>query len=622
MSFLGRMWRILVGVKDALVLVFMLIFFGLLYALLSATPYAGSADRGALLLNIGGAIVEQPAETDPFDLVTGSRVSREYRLRDVVHALETAAKDDKVKAVALDLDIFLGGGQAAVSRVGAAIDTVKRANKPVIAYATGYSDDSFLIASHASEVWLNPLGGVMIGGPGGTSLYYKGLLDRLGVTANVYKAGTYKAAVEPYIRNDMSPEAREANEALAGALWENWLDDVRRARPRARILDYARLPVDKIASADGDMAKAALAAGLVDKLGDRTDFGKRVAEIVGTDEKEIPGSFRTIRYDEWIRANPASYPGARIGVVTVAGNIVDGRARRGTAGAETIVENIQRGLDDRDLKALIVRIDSPGGSTLASERIRRAVLDARERGLPVVVSMGSVAASGGYWIATAGDVIMAEPETVTGSIGVFGIIPSFQGTLGKLGLGADGVRTTPLTGEPDILRGPSESTHRLIQLAIDSTYRRFVGLVAGARKMPAERVDQIAQGRVWDGGTARQLGLIDAFGSFDDALKEAARRAKLDPDEARAVWLEPEPTFLETLFSTATGGETEDVQRDMMGNVAARPELLLMRALDDARQIVNGPAIQARCLQCPAPATPLPPRERASLAAWLAGLVG
>ena len=622
MRFLGKVWRLLVGVKDGLVLIFLLLFFGFLYALLSANPYAGSADKGALLLDIGGTIVEQPAEADPFEMLSGAAVVREYRLRDLVHALETAAKDDRVKAVALDLDIFLGGGQAAISRMGEAIDTVRRANKPVIAYATGYSDDAYQLAAHASEVWLHPLGGVLITGPGGSTLYYKGLLDKLGVTANVYKAGSYKAAVEPFTRSDMSPEAREANEALAGALWENWLDDVRRARPKAKLGDYVNAPVERIAAANGDMARAALAAGLVDKIGDRTAFGKRMVELVGADEEDVPGSFKAIKYEAWVGANPASNPAGHIGVVTVAGSIVDGSASLGTAGAETVTENIYKGLSEKDLKALVVRIDSPGGSTLASERIRQAVLDAKARGLPVVASMGSVAASGGYWVATAADHIMAQPETVTGSIGVFGILPSFEGSLEKLGLGVDGVRTTPLTGEPDFLRGPSDNVDRLIQLSVENTYRRFIGLVSEARHMPVERVDQVAQGRVWDGGTARQLGLIDGFGSMEDALAEAARRAKLDPDKAKAVWLEKEPGFVEMLLSSLTGsGEIEGSSRDLFSRLALGPERLAMRALFDARQILSGPAIQARCLQCPSTALPLPPREKATLGAWLAGLL-
>ncbi|HEV2748707.1 MAG TPA: signal peptide peptidase SppA [Allosphingosinicella sp.] len=622
MRFVGKVWRLLVGVKDGLVLLFMLLFFGLLYAALSANPYAGSADEGALLLDLSGAIVEQPAQVDPVDVIAGdSSLVREYRLRDVVHALETAAGDGRVKAVALDLDVFTGGGQAALSRVGAAIDSVRRANKPVIAYATGYSDDTYLLAAHASEIWLNPLGGVLVTGPGGSSLYFKGLLDKIGVTANVYRAGAYKAAVEPFTRTDMSPESREANQALAAALWENWLEEVRRARPKAQLAGYVGAPVDRIAATGGDLARAALAAGLVDKLGDRTAFGKRLAEIVGADEELVPGSYKAIDYDAWVNSNPAQATGGRVGVITVAGEIVDGPAALGTAGAETIVENLQNGLRDHDLAALVVRVDSPGGSTLASERIRQAVLDAKASGLPVVISMGSVAASGGYWIATAGDQIYAEPETITGSIGVFGILPSFQGTLAKLGVGADGVKTTPLSGEPDLYRGPSDQADRLIQLSIENTYRRFVGLVAAARKLPVERVDEIAQGRVWDGGTARQLGLVDRFGSLDDAVAEAARRANLDPDSAGPVYLEPEPGLFEAWLNSAAAGDGARAARDPFGTVAARPQLVLMRALHDAQRVLAGPAVQLRCLECPPSARPLRRRERQSLGAWLAGLI-
>ncbi|MEA1014390.1 signal peptide peptidase SppA [Sphingosinicella sp. LY1275] len=622
MRFIGKVWRLLVGVKDALVLLFMLLFFGALYAALSANPYAGSASEGALLLALSGSIVEQPAESEPFELLAGGGpLVREYRLRDVVHALETAATDDRVKAVALDLDIFTGGGQSALSDVGAAMDVVRKAGKPVVAYATGYSDDSYLLAAHASEVWLDPLGGVLIAGPGGANLYYKGLLDKIGVTANVYRVGTYKAAVEPFTRSDMSPESREASQALAGALWETWQDEVQRSRPKAQLAAYVAAPAQLMAAAGGDMAKAALAAGLVDRIGDRTAFGKRMAELAGVDEEKVPGSFKTIAYDAWINANPAVDNAGQIGVVTVAGEIVDGEAGLGTAGGETVAKAIYKGLEKRDLRALVVRVDSPGGSVLASERIRQAVLDAKSKGLPVVVSMGSVAASGGYWIATAGDRIFAEPETITGSIGVFGILPSFEGTLDKLGVGADGVKTTPLSGEPDILRGPSPEADQLIQLGVEGTYRRFVGLVAAARKMPAQRVDQIAQGRVWDGGTARQLGLVDQFGSLDAAIAEAARRAKLDPETAKAVWLEKEPSWFDALFASAAGSGTEEQARDVFSRVAAKPERMLLRGLHDARRILSGPAIQARCLDCPSGTTPLRRRDRQSLGAWLTQLL-
>jgi protease-4 len=622
MRFLGKVWRLLVGVKDGLVLIFMLLFFGLLYAVLSANPHAGGASEGALVLKLDGSIVEQPEVSSPFDLVGGSPVTREYRLRDIVKALDTAATDDRVQAVVLDLDSFLGGGQSALSDVAAAIDRVRKAEKPVIAYATGYTDGGYQLASHASEIWLNPMGAVLITGRGGTNLYYKGLLDKLGVTANVYRVGAYKSAVEPYTRTDMSPESREAAQALAGALWENWQQEVGKARPKAQLANYVMQPVERFAASGGDMAKAALAAGMVDKLGDRTDFGKRVAELVGTDEEKVPGSFKGIKLDAWVADNPSSDPAGEIGVLTVAGTITDGEAGPGTAGAETIVQNLQKGLKDKALKALVLRVDSPGGSTLASERIRQTVLEAKSRGLPIVVSMGSVAASGGYWISMPADHIFAEPETITGSIGVFGVLPSFQGTLQKLGVGADGVQTTPLSGEPDLLRGPSPVASRLIQLSIENTYRRFIGLVAASRKMEPARVNQIAQGRVWDGGTARQLGLIDGFGSLDAAIAEAARRAKLDPGKAKAVYLEPEPGFVDRLFSgVADDSEAQPQARDAFGLIGARAEAMLMRGLVDAQTIFTGPAIQARCLECPTSAAPLRKKEKASVTAWLAGLL-
>lgn len=615
MRFLGAVWRVLVGVKDGLVLLFMLLFFALLYAALTARPYAGGVVQGALKLDLAGAIVEQPAPVEPLDvLMGGSSLVREYRLRDVVHALETAATDSRVKAVALDLDIFTGGGQVALANVADAIGEVRRAGKPVVAYATGYTDESYLLAAHATEVWLNPLGGVLITGPGGTGLYYSGLLDRLGVTANVYRAGEYKAAVEPFTRSDMSPEAREAIEALAGALWENWQQDVGQARPKARIAAYVAAPAERVAQARGDMARAALDAGLVDRLGERRDFEKRMAELVGVADANVPGSYKHSSYDAWVAANPASRPAGQIGVLTIAGTLVDGEAALGTAGAETIVESLERGLKSGTLKALVVRVDSPGGSVLASERVRQAVLAARQSGLPVVISMGSVAASGGYWVATAGDRILAEPSTITGSIGVFGILPSFEGTLEKLGIGTDGVKTTPLSGEPDLLGGIAPEASRLLQLGVDSTYSRFLALVADARDMPVQRVDEIASGRVWDGGTARQLNLIDQFGSLDEAVRIAAQLARIDPDQAEARYLDKEPSLFARIFSTVGGG-TEEASRDVFSRLALRPEAMVAGALHDARTILSGPTIQARCLECPS--RPVPSRERGSGTSWL-----
>jgi protease-4 len=397
----------------------------------------------------------------------------------------------------------------------------------------------------------------------------------------------------------MSPESRESIQTIADALWRSWIADVRKGRPKAQLPAFAVNMPAFVERAGGDMAKAALAAGLVDKLGDRTAFGNRLAEIVKPADREIPGTFRTISYDGWIEANEPGTSGGQIGVLTVAGTIVDGKGAGGSAAAETITELLGKGLSERNLKALVVRIDSPGGSVFASERIRQAVLSAKAKGLPVVVSMGSVAASGGYWIATAADHVMAEPATITGSIGVFGVLPSFEGSLEKLGLGADGIKTTPLSGEPDLLRGPSPEADALIQGSVDEHYRRFLALVAASRKLPPARVAEIAQGRVWDGGSARQLGLVDQFGSLDEAIAEAARRAGLDPDEAEPAWLDRELGFWESLFGGFASDGSEAAGRDVFGRIAARSQLTITHALADAQQLLAAPGVQARCLQCP-----------------------
>ena len=618
MKFAGKAWRLLVGIKDGLVLLFMLLFFGGLYAALSVSPYKDSAYRGALRLNLAGNIVEQPAEQDPFSLLGGGSLTREYRLSELLSALRAAETDDRIKAVALDLDVFTGGGQTAIANVGEALDRVRRSGKRVVAFANGYGDDGYQLAAHADEVWLDPLGAVVIAGPGGANLYYAGLLERLGVTANVYRVGAFKSAVEPYTRSDMSPEARAAAQALANSLWETWQQDVRQARPKAQIGPFVQDPMRFIQAANGDMAQAALRAGLVDRIGDRTAYGRRMAELAGGGDENVPGSYHAVHLDAWIDDNPASEAGGEIGVLTVAGMIVDGEAALGTAGAETVVAGLEQGLRTGNLKALVVRVDSPGGSTLASERIRRAILGVRQRGIPVVISFGSVAASGGYWIATAGDTIFAEPSTITGSIGVFGILPSFEGTLQKIGVGADGVGTTPLSGEPDILRGISPEASRIIQTGVESTYRRFLQLVSSARRIPVQRVHEIAQGRVWDGGTARQIGLVDRFGSLDDAVAEAARRANLDPEEAEVVYLEREPDFLTQIMRGAAGSEPT-VSADVYSRLARRPEEMMALALADAEALLSGPAIQLRCLECPAVAARLPAQAGQS---WLARLMG
>ncbi len=596
MRFARAIWKLLVGIKDALVLIFMLLFFGALYAALSVKP--APIGEGILALDLDGAVVEQPSRADVSELVAGGSPAKEYRLRDLMAALENAKTDDRVKAVALDLDGFTGGGQTALSDLAGAIRDVRASGKLVLAYATGYTDDSYQLASAASEIWLNPLGVVGLAGPGGSRLYYRGLLEKIGVTPHVYRVGTYKAAVEPFTRDDMSPEARQNAQALADALLESWRESVAKGRPKAQVDPYMRNMTAAVQAAGGDMAKAALNAGLVDKLADRQAFEKKLAELGGEDDRAI-GGYERIKLPAYVKETLEEQDDGPIGVVTVAGMIVDGKAAAGTAGGDSIAQVIEKGLARDNLKALVVRIDSPGGSVLASERIRQALLEAKRRNLPVVVSMGSVAASGGYWVATPADFIFAEPSTITGSIGVFGILPSFEGTRQKLGLGADGVKTTPLSGEPDILNGPSPEANQLLQTSVESIYGRFLGIVAQSRKKTPQQIDQVAQGRVWDGGTARQLGLVDGFGSMDEAIAKAAELAKLG-DERGVTYLERPLSFREQLLQMLSQQERDEGATPTDGFAfLGNGELQLAQAVAELRSVLSGPSIQVRCLECP-----------------------
>ncbi len=538
MKFVRAIWKLLVGVKDALVLLLLILFFAGLYGALSARPAA--VKDGVLDLNLNGSVVEQPARREWAD-VAGSSHIQTYRLRDLVAALDKARDDSRVKAVALDLDGFTGGGATAIGDVADAVRRVRASGKPVVAYGVGYTDDSYALASAASEIWLNPLGGVLIAGPGGSNLYYKGLLDKLGVTANVYRVGAYKSAVEPFIRNDMSPEARQNYTALDEARLETWKQEVKQARPKANVDLFLTNMNGAVAAAGGDLAKAALAAGLVDRIGDQRAFEARLADLGGGTGSDGIG-FRQIKLGSYIADVVDQKPTGPIGVVTIAGMIVDGKAGPGSAGGDTIAKEIEDGVRNKGVKALVVRVDSPGG---------------------------------------------------------FGVLPSFQGTLQKLGVGADGVKTTPLSGEPDLFKGPSPQASQLIQTGVESMYGRFLAIVAASRHKTPQQVDQIAQGRVWDGGTAHQLGLVDGFGGMSDAIAKAAQLAGLG-NERGIRYLEPQRSFRDQLLDTLTDqSDGTAAPADAFSMLARQPEQQLAGVLGEVRSILSGPSIQARCLECP-----------------------
>ncbi len=634
MSFAGKVWRLLVGIKDGLSLLFLLMFFFALFAILSSRPSPGVVRDGALFLQLDGSVVEEASAIDPLTaLINQELPASQYQARDLVAAIDAAATDKRIKAVVLDLSSFTGGGHIHMQEVGDALDRVRKAKKPVLTYALAYTDDSMMLAAHASEVWVDPMGGAIIAGPGGERLYLKGLLDYLKVNVRVYRVGTYKSAVEPYMRNDMSPEARENAQALYSSIWEEYKAKIRKARPQA---DIERVTTDTVAwlqASGGNPSKAALDAKLVDKVGDWEAFGKHVASIVGADPFDTsPGAFAKTELKPWLAAIEPEAPtrgltggGKTIGVITIAGEISDGEAGPGEAGGARISRLLDEALSD-NLAALVVRVDSPGGTITGSEAIRRAILRHKRKGIPIVVSMGNYAASGGYWVSTPADRIFAEPETITGSIGVYGVVPTFENALSHWGVGSDGVATTPLSGQPDILSGFTPEIDSVLQQTVEHEYGVFLSLVAKSRGMTTQQVDRIAQGRVWDGGTARQLGLVDQFGDLSTAIEWAAQKAGLKKDGWQVRYLGGGTDPYLSLIERMLGGETEAAHttgastRDLFATVAGHEEERLAGALHDLGRLLESRGAQAYCLEC-APETPVrtpasPNGRLAALAAW------
>lgn len=602
MSFAGKVWRLLVGIKDGLALVLLLLFFAALFALLSTSASPGQVRSGALLLELNGHVVEEKSQVDPLAALLSQQAPvEEYPVHELVRALNHAATDDRIEAVVLDLSRFLGGGQVHLQAVSEAIDRVRAADKDVLSYAVAYSDDGMQLAAHASEVWIDPMGGAVLTGPGGSILFYGEFLDKLQVNARVYRVGTYKAATEPYTRSTLSEESRQNIGALYDVMWEEWKANVTKARPAIDIDRVTQQPAEWIAESSGDLAQAALKAGLVDTLGDRVAFGERVAEIVGQDNWDSsPGSFASTDLEAFLVDIQPDRPGKAIGIITIAGEVVDGEAGPAVAGGDRIAKLLDDALND-DLAALVVRVDTPGGSTLAAEAIRRAILRHKDQGTPIAVSMANVAASAGYWVSTPANRIFAQPETITGSIGVFSVVPTFENTAKMVGLNADGVRTTSLSGQPDLVDGFPPEVDAILQGLTENIYADFIDLVAQSRGMTTDQVNALAQGRVWDGGTARQLGLIDQFGGIEDAVAWAAKEAELADGKWHVVRLGEEQSRYDSLIrkmlvSDAASGPTNN---GLFSTIAQQNAALSATILRDLNRLSSAQGVQAYCLECP-----------------------
>jgi protease-4 len=531
LNVLRGVWGVLDVVVDIVVLALVLLFIVMILSLGPRVPHVPSS--AALVINPQGELVEQfsgdPAQR-ALDRLLGRGTRTQTRLRDIIEAIHTAETDPRIKALVIDPDDMRSAALADLQAIGAAITEFKGSDKPVFAYADSLDQAQYYLATYADHIMLNPQGGVLLTGLGAYREYFKDALDKLGVDWNVFRVGKYKSYVEPFTRNDMSPAAKEADGALLATLWGSYQDHVVAARhfKAGAVDDYiAKLP-DELAAAGGDMAQLALKQGLVDKLTTRDEMHAAIAKVAGAG----PGGqgYNQVDFLDYLHATAAARADSgrspdQVGVIVAEGDILDGNQPPGTIGGDSLSRLIREARDDKQVKALVLRVDSPGGSAFASELIRRQIELTKAAGKPVVVSMGAVAASGGYWISMAGDRIYASPTTITGSIGILGMFPTFQKTLAKIGIHNDGVGTTPLSGDFRPTRAMSSQAKKIFQLTIDHGYQEFVSKVANARHLGLDKVKQIAQGRVWSGADAKRLGLIDEFGELPDAIKAAAQLA-------------------------------------------------------------------------------------------------
>ncbi|MDV7103143.1 signal peptide peptidase SppA [Vibrio sp. TH_r3] len=550
-------WKLINFIRLAIFNLFFFVVIGLLYlgynqsTEITAPPIVNEAS--ALIVNLSGPIVEQRKYINPMDSVTGSVLGqdlpKENVLFDIVDTIRYAAEDDQISGLILSLKDMPEVNLTKLRYIAKAIDTFKETGKPVYAVSSFYNQSQYYLASYADKIYMAPDGAVMLRGYGTFPLYYKTLLENLDVNTHVFRVGTYKSAIEPFIRDNMSDEAKASASAWLTQLWQGYVDDV--ASNRQINVNAINPSMDEfltnLKAVNGDLAKLAQKLGLVDSLATRQQVRQEMADIFGQEGKD---SYKAIDYYNYRHTVIPTYQSTNndIAVIVASGAIMDGVQPRGTVGGDTISSLLRQARNDNSVKAVVLRVDSPGGSAFASEVIRNEVEAIQAAGKPVVVSMSSLAASGGYWISMGADRIIAQPTTLTGSIGIFSVITTFEKGLNNLGIYSDGVGTTPFSGI-GITRGIPKQASEAFQLGIENGYQRFISLVAESRGMPIEQVDRVAQGRVWTGLDALNAGLVDQLGDFDDAITSAAELAEIE--EYNLYWVEeplsPAEQFLQQL---------------------------------------------------------------------------
>ncbi|WP_285110806.1 signal peptide peptidase SppA [Leclercia adecarboxylata] len=551
-------WRLLNFVRNLVMNIFFILILMVCVGVwmhLSTNNQAQSAGRGALLLDIAGVVVDKPSTSNRLGVLgrqlfgASSDRLQENSLFDIVDAIRQAKDDRNITGIVLDLKNFAGADQPSMQYIGKALREFRDSGKPVIAVGDNYSQGQYYLASFANKVWLSPQGTVDLHGFATNGLYYKSLLDKLKVTTHVFRVGTYKSAVEPFIRDDMSPAAREADSRWIGELWQHYLATVAANRQIAseQVFPGAQGVLDGLRKVDGDTAKYALNSKLVDALGSSAEIEKSLTKQFGWSKEDK--NYSAISFYDYQAKKPAD-TGDSIAVVFANGAIMDGEETPGNVGGDTTAAQIRDARLDPKVKAIVLRVNSPGGSVSASEVIRAELSAARAAGKPVVVSMGGMAASGGYWISTPANYIVANPSTLTGSIGIFGVINTVENSLDYLGVHTDGVATSPLA-DIAITKALPPEVSQMMQLSIENGYKRFISLVADSRKQTPAQIDLIAQGHVWTGQDAKSNGLVDNLGDFDDAVAKAAELAKLK--QWHIDFYQDEPTFIDLVMDSFSG---------------------------------------------------------------------
>jgi len=611
MGFFALVWRMLEGIRKVLHLILLLIIFGFVLAALH-TSIPSVPRSAALVIAPEGELVEQ-LSSDPLRRAFGQASggpAPETLLRDVIDAIESAKGDSRIKLIVLDLGNLSSSGLSKLQEVGAALRDFRSAGKRVVAVGDSLDQSQYYLAAQAGEVYLDPLGLVYIDGFSYYRMFLKDAIDKLGVDVNVFRAGTFKSYTDQYSRSDMAPSEREESGVWLNSLWSSYTQDVTRARslkPSA-LDDYVNEAPAALTAVNGDAAKLALQRGLVTALKSRRQVADELKGLVGEDPDNH--SFYSIGISQYLTAVRAkrvlrAKSDAKVGIVVAAGEILDGHQPPGKIGGDSTAELLRQARYDNAVKAVVLRVDSPGGSMFASELILREVQALRKAGKPVVVSMSTYAASGGYYISVAANQIFASPTTLTGSIGVFSVVPTFQRTLEKLGVKVDGLGTTPIAGDLQLDRPLDAATRQILQVSVDHAYDDFLHRVSEGRKKSVQDIDNIAQGRVWAGSDAQRIGLVDHLGGLKDAIDAAAKLAELGADY-NVDYIEPELSLREQLLLQL---RSEAVQAGQIAGLIPPPnplERALDPILEQARSVaaLNDPrGLYAYCW-CAQPAGP------------------